>query len=286
MEIKRSGGAERDSERRQPPRVGPSSEGLCGRTIAAGGPAEARLARVVRRAQLGLALAGGGALVLAYLLLPGFRAEVAHAVGLLTRGDVAALRDYLRAAGPWAPVVSTGLMLLQALIPPIPGFVVAFANGLAFGAFWGGLLNLASTTAAAVLCFRLAQTLGRGPVAALVGGGPLARADQWFARWGAHAVLVARLVPFLSLDLISYAAGLTRMRPLPFLAATAVGVSPSMFLYAYLGERAMQYILVPLAVNTVLLGAAVVLALARRAREGATRLAGGTATTVQRSRCE
>ena len=71
----------------------------------------------------------------------------------------------------------------------------------------------------------------------MVGKSALARADQFFARWGAWAVLIARLIPILSFDVISYAAGLTRIRLLPFLGATIIGRAPATFVYTYLGYR-------------------------------------------------
>lgn len=121
---------------------------------------------------------------LAYLFSTGFRSEVDRAVAILSRGDVAGLRDYILSFGIWAPVVSALLMVLQALVAPLPAFLLAFANGLAFGAFWGGALSLASATLAAALSFWVARSLGRRPVEVLVGKAGLESADRWFLRWG------------------------------------------------------------------------------------------------------
>jgi uncharacterized membrane protein YdjX (TVP38/TMEM64 family) len=222
--------------------------------------------RSVRLIRLGLALllalvCGG-----AYALSPGLRAEIERAVGILLTGDVAAVKGYILSYGVWAPVISSALMLLQAVVSPLPAFLLTFANGLAFGAFWGGMLSLVSTTAAAGACFLLARVVGRTPVEALVGADHLRRADRWFERWGTHAVLAARLFPFMSVDLISYAAGLTSMRLRPFLGATFLGIIPSTFLYSYLGERATRYVLVLVAVNVAVIASAAVLAVVRRVR--------------------
>src|SRR3712207_9588096 len=64
------------------------------------------------------------------------REEVNRALGLLGRGDIAGLRDYILSFGLWAPVASCFLMVLQALVAPVPSFLITFANGLAFGVFW------------------------------------------------------------------------------------------------------------------------------------------------------
>jgi len=225
-------------------------------------------ARTIRQVRLALALGLLAAFGLAYLLSATFRSEANQAAGILYRGDISGLRDYILSFGAWAPVVSALLMIFQALVAPLPAFVLTFANGLAFGTFWGGMLSLGSATLAAAISFWLARALGRGPVEALVGNAGLESADRWFARWGVYAVLIARLVPILSFDVISFAAGLTRMGFWGFLIATAVGAAPATFVYSYLGGRAPQYVQVLLVVFGVVIAGAVVDAIVRRRRQG------------------
>ena len=48
---------------------------------------------------------------------------------------------------------------------------------------------------------------------------------------------IARLIPVISFDAISYGAGLTDMRFLGFAIATGIGQLPATLLYSYLGDR-------------------------------------------------
>ena len=224
--------------------------------------------RTIRWVRFALGLVVLAAFGLAYLLAEGFRSEVDRAVVILGRGDVAGLKEYILSFGAWAPIVSALLMILQALVAPLPAFVLSFANGLAFGTFWGGMLSLASASLAAVVSFWIARLLGRGPVEALVGRTHLGAADRWFLRWGAYAILVARLVPVVSFDIISYAAGLTSMRFWRFMLATVVGMAPATFAYSFLGEQAPQYVQVLLVVFGLVIAGAVVAAVLRRRRQG------------------
>lgn len=226
-------------------------------------------ARTLGWARFGLTLIVLLGLLATYTLLPAFRSEVDRAAAILSRGDVAGLRDYILSYGLWAPAVSTLLMVLQALAAPLPAFLLAFANGLAFGALWGGALSLASATLAAAVCFWVARSLGRRPVEALVGRTGLEAADRWLLRWGGLAVLVARLVPVVSFDLVSYAAGLTRLRFVPFVLATTIGAAPASFAYAYLGEQAPRLVWALMAVFVVVLTVTALVTLARRRRQGA-----------------
>ncbi len=197
---------------------------------------------------------------LVYVVYGPFRVEANRAVSVLASGDIEAVRDYILSYGAWAPVISASLMILQALLAFLPAFVLAFANGLAFGAFWGGLLSLSSAALAAAISFGIAHALGRAPVEAILGKRSLGAADVWFTRYGVYAVLIARLIPVVSFDVISYAAGLTRMSFLKFLLATVVGMAPVTFVYSFLGERAPQYIDVLLIVFGLVVGAGVVYA--------------------------
>ncbi|HET7755038.1 MAG TPA: TVP38/TMEM64 family protein [Anaeromyxobacteraceae bacterium] len=196
----------------------------------------------VPRASTAAALAVVATAIGVTVLVPGMRDRVGAAVGALSvpdaHGAVEAFRAYVLGYGAWAPVVSAALMVLQSIVAPLPAFVVTFANGLLFGWAWGALLSWTSAMAGAALCFWIARALGRPVVERLLGGvAALDVADAFFARHGTRAVLVARLLPFVPFDPISFGAGITSAGFVPFLVATGVGQLPATILYSYLGER-------------------------------------------------
>src|SRR3990170_5341653 len=229
--------------------------------------------RKIRWLRFCLLLVGAAAFGLLYLLVDGFRAETNRALGILGRGDVAGLRDYILSFGLWAPVASCFLMVLQALAAPVPSFLITFANGLAFGVFWGWMLSLFGHVLAAAVCFGVSRALGRTPVEVLVGRTGLESADRWFERWGTYAVFAGRLVPGVAFDAISYAAGLTRMRFRSFILASALGILPQTFLYSYLGRQAPQYVGLFLITSGLVVAGVVVAAVVRR-RRGRTKRSG------------
>lgn len=223
-------------------------------------------ARTVKWLRFLLFLAAALAFGMLYLLSSGFRAEFNRALGLLGSGDIAGLGDYIVSYGAWAPVASLFLMVLQALVAPVPSFLITFANGLAFGVFWGWMLSLFGHVLAAAVCFWISRSLGRVPVEVLVGRTGLESADRWFARWGMYAVFAGRLVPGVAFDVISYAAGLTRMRFRSFLLATALGIFPQTFLYSYLGRQAPEYVGLFFITTGIVVAVVVVAAVLRRRR--------------------
>jgi len=204
---------------------------------------------------------------LLYLLSDGFRSETNRAMVILGRGDIGGLRDYIVSFGLWAPVASCFLMVLQALVAPVPSFLITFANGLAFGVFWGWVLSVFGHVLAASVCFGISRALGRVPVEVLVGKAGLESADRWFARWGVYAIFAGRLLPGVAFDAISFAAGLTNMRFRNFLVATTLGIVPQTFLYSYLGRQAPEYVGLFLVTTGIFLLGVIVVAAVRYRRE-------------------
>lgn len=143
---------------------------------------------------------------------------------------------YLRSFGAWTPVISILLMILQAVISPLPGSLVASANGIVFGIWWGTLLSWVGGILGGTASFWLARWLGQGAVARLAGGKRLDQANRLSEAEGFWIILIARLVPLISFDWISYLAGVSRMRYTHFLLATAVGMLPGTFAWTALGH--------------------------------------------------
>ncbi|RDK91871.1 TVP38/TMEM64 family protein [Enterobacillus tribolii] len=154
---------------------------------------------------------------------------------LLSSLDFNALLDYLRGFGPWAAVVSFFLMIFQALAAPLPAFLITLANAALFGWWQGAILSWVSAMAAAALCFMLSRWLGREWVARWVSPAALASCDRFFIQYGKYTILICRLLPFVSFDLVSYAAGLTSIRLWTFLIATGLGQLPATLIYSYAG---------------------------------------------------
>lgn len=172
-----------------------------------------------------------------YATVPPVHQAVSAGMAALDPRDLSRLRDYLRSFGVWAPAVSFLLMVLQSVVAPLPAFVITLVNGLLFGVFWGTVLSWSSAMVGAALCFGIARALGRPFVERVAGPAPLAKTDAFFDRYGSHAVLIARLLPIISFDLVSYAAGLAGIRWARFLLATGLGQLPATVVYSALGEQ-------------------------------------------------
>ena len=85
------------------------------------------------------------------------------------------------------------------------------------------------------VCFWIARSLGREAVEKLCSKTGLATIERFFERHGDQSVLIARLLPFVSFDFVSYFAGLTSMPFRGFMVATGIGQLPATIVYSYVG---------------------------------------------------
>ncbi len=204
----------------------PSSEWLADRIA----PAQPRPGPVNRARWFRLTL--GVALVLA-LIATYWLLRESNALEILIDG--AMLRTRIEQLGPWGPAAVIALMVLAILVSPIPSAPVAMAAGAAYGHWWGTLYVLAGAEVGALAAFGIARLLGRATL------------HRWFGERlnvgliGSQNALTAivfitRLLPFISFDIVSYAAGLTVLRFWRFALATLAGIVPASFLLAHFGE--------------------------------------------------
>ena len=170
------------------------------------------------------------ALVCLFFLKP-----VKEMIFMLSMINVDAIKGYILSFGVWAPVISFILMILQSIVAPLPAFIITFANAGLFGWVNGALLSWSSAMVGAVLCFFIARLLGRDVVEKLTSKFALKSIDDFFEKHGKYAILIARLLPFISFDIVSYAAGLTSMSFWSFFIATGIGQLPATIIYSYVG---------------------------------------------------
>jgi uncharacterized membrane protein YdjX (TVP38/TMEM64 family) len=196
--------------------------------------------------------------LLLYLGQGTFQSSINHSISFLKDADVKGFKNYLLSFGPLAAVVSAFLMIFQSIVAPLPAFVITFANGLLFGWVFGAILSWSSAMAGAILCFYLAKFLGRPVVEKLVTKKALQWWDHFFEKYGKHAVFIARLLPIVSFDLVSYAAGVTSISFWPFFWATGLGQLPATILYSYLGQNATSTVKILFFMFTIVIALAVI----------------------------
>ncbi|MGA9232910.1 MAG: TVP38/TMEM64 family protein [Exiguobacterium oxidotolerans] len=143
------------------------------------------------------------------------------------------IKEWILSFGMWAPILYIFLYTVRPLIF-FPASVLSITGGLAFGALMGTVYTVIGATLGAVVAFLVAKKLGKGVIKN--GAGKVDQIQQQLEKNGFIYVLIFRLLPIFNFDLISYAAGLSKVRLLPFFLATLIGIIPGTFAYNFLGS--------------------------------------------------
>lgn len=175
------------------------------------------------------------AVLCTYFFVPSVNRAIKEIVSMFATGDFEVVREFVKSYGNYAMIVSFLLMVFQSLMAPLPAFLITFANANLFGWWQGAILSWSSAMVGAILCFVLARWLGRDAVEKITTKGALRQIDDFFEKHGRQSVLIARLLPFISFDIVSYAAGLTSMSFGSFVVATGLGQLPATIIYSYVG---------------------------------------------------
>jgi len=145
----------------------------------------------------------------------------------------------IRAWGMWGVAGSIGLMVAHSFLP-FPAEIIACANGILYGAFWGGVITWIGAMLGATLTFGLVRWLGRPFVERMVSSRNLERMSLWPRERDAAVLLTARLIPVIAFNLINYVAALSRISWWTFLWATGLGILPLVVLLSILGEQMLS----------------------------------------------
>lgn len=179
------------------------------------------------------------------------------------------LQDYFRGFGPGAPIAYLLFVTIEVVVAPIPGLLLYAPGGLIFGAIPGGLLALAGNVLGAGISCLLARRLGRRLVQDADSVGRLKTLQGRLSRHGFWVILVLRLNPLTSSDLVSWAAGLSQIPLWTVMSATAVGMAPLCLLQSWLSDslfRVWPGLIGPLLLLTAVFAGGVFVVLLRLSR--------------------
>ena len=119
----------------------------------------------------------------------------------------------------------------------LPGAtILTLAGGFLFGSVFGTLLVNLGATSGATLAFLAARYMLRDWVEQKFGKW-LEPLQQGFAKNAFSYLITLRLIPLFPFFVVNLVSGLTRMNVGSYVAATALGIIPGSFVYAYAGRQ-------------------------------------------------
>ena len=119
----------------------------------------------------------------------------------------------------------------------LPGAVFfTLAGGFLFGSVIGTLYVNLGATSGSMLAFLAGRYLLRDWVEAKFGS-RLEPFQEGFAKNGFHYLMTLRLIPIFPFFIVNLLCGLTRVSLGTYVLATAIGIIPASFIYAYAGRQ-------------------------------------------------
>lgn len=147
-------------------------------------------------------------------------------------------RNWILSFGWFAPFF---FIIVYALRPMIlfPASILSLAGGLAFGALYGTIFTIIGATAGAGLSFLIARKLGKN-LAKQEWKGKFTLVQKQLEEKGFFYVVLLRFIPLLNFDMISYLAGISKVKFQAFFFGTLFGIIPGTFAYNFLGASVVD----------------------------------------------
>lgn len=148
------------------------------------------------------------------------------------------IRAWILSFGWAAPVLFILIYTIRPLIL-FPASILSLAGGLTFGPVWGTVYTIVGATMGAVLSFGLARFLGEKFVRKRLKEKG-SKIEMQLQQKGFMYILLFRLIPIFPFDLVSYAAGVSKIKFTAFLLGTLLGMIPGTFAYNFLGSSFLE----------------------------------------------
>jgi len=161
---------------------------------------------------------------------------VRDAFSAALQGDIGVLQEELDSLGALAALVLIAIAMVHVVVP-FPAEFPTAAAGFALGFGLAFPLMIVAWTLSSLAAYGLARVLGPPVLERLAGKERMDAASRMVARGGWGMLLVGRLVPLIPYNVVSFAAGATRVPVGRFTWTTAVGIAPLTALTVLLGER-------------------------------------------------
>jgi uncharacterized membrane protein YdjX (TVP38/TMEM64 family) len=161
---------------------------------------------------------------------------------LLRTGDIDQIAQMIQSFGWVAVFISMGAIILQTFFPVVPFVLLAGANVIVFGLWYGFILSWAFAVLGAIFNFLLARYAARDWAERKMGHHAFVqKLNQQVESRGFWIILLARFIPVLPSSAINVAAGISKVLFSSFFFATFLGKLPAVFFESVLGHYVINW---------------------------------------------
>mgnify|MGYP001392892799 CR=1 FL=1 len=150
----------------------------------------------------------------------------------------AELKNLFGDLGYLSPIVFI-LIYITANIFLVPSYPFVFTSGIVFGLVWGTILSLIAEVLSATVNFVIGREVTYKHFMHKIKNKKVLFIKLYIEKHGFGLILIVRYLGFY-FDVISYAAGMTRLKYRDFIIATFIGFIPYIMIYVYAGYTLMN----------------------------------------------
>lgn len=149
-------------------------------------------------------------------------------------------RQLIAMAGPLGWLAYVLLVTVEVVVAPLPGILLYIPGGIIFGPWLGGTLALAGNILGAGLASWISRRVSVRWLRGDEDVGRLSRLRARLQQRGFFLIVMLRLNPLTSSDLVSWAAGLAGIPPARVMLSTGLGILPLCYLQSFLSDSVFR----------------------------------------------
>lgn len=153
--------------------------------------------------------------------------------GILSNRE--AFQNFIFSFGALAPLVIIFSIIIEVVIAPLPGFVPIISAGFIFGPFEGAIYTYIGNIVGSVLVFWLSRKLGKIIVLHFVDEKKLDKYEIIIAK-RENILLALYMIPFVPIDALSGAFGLSAIKFKKFIIAISAGYIVNVSILNFFGD--------------------------------------------------
>jgi uncharacterized membrane protein YdjX (TVP38/TMEM64 family) len=166
-----------------------------------------------------------------------------------------AIKNFILKFGLWSPIILILLQVVQSMISILPSQVTTIAAGFLFGPIFGLLYALIGSTIGSAIVFLISRKYGRRLANKFFHGKDLAHFEAFFKQKKLYALFLARVAPIFPNDLVSFAAGFTKISFSGFNFVSTLGFLIQMIILVIFGAKLAEgEVSIPLIIVSVIVG--------------------------------
>lgn len=150
--------------------------------------------------------------------------------------DLVKLQSFVKDLGIFGPIILIFLLAFQGVFSIFPATILFVLAGTSFGILLGTLYCLIGTLLGAGIAFKIAKKYGKKIECYLLSKKNADEIINFTKDSRGYLTSIGRMIPLLPIDVISFSAGIEKMKFGKFLWTSAIGFLVPILLFLFLGE--------------------------------------------------